>query len=62
MLILFDNGTPSGLARELQGHTIREAIDKGWDRLNNGELLDSAEAAAFDLLLTTDKNIRYQQT
>jgi hypothetical protein len=35
--------------------------DLGWDRLTNGELLDAAEANGFDLLLTTDKNIRYQQ-
>ena len=61
MLILFDNGTPRGIARELDGHTVREARDNGWDVLRNGELLDAAEAAGFDILLTTDKNIRYQQ-
>ena len=33
----------------------------GWDTLRNGELLDAAEAAGFELLLTTDRNIRYQQ-
>jgi len=33
----------------------------GWDRLTNGELLTAAEEAGFQLLLTTDKNIRYQQ-
>jgi len=33
----------------------------GWDRLSNGELLTAAEQAGFELLLTTDKNIRYQQ-
>ena len=33
----------------------------GWDRLTNGELLASAEEVGFDVLLTTDKNIRYQQ-
>jgi hypothetical protein len=38
-----------------------EAIERGWDRLVNGELIAVAEAAGFDLLLTTDKNIRYQQ-
>ena len=61
MLILFDNGTPRGIARELDGHTVREARENGWDVLRNGELLDAAEAAGFDILLTTDKNIRYQQ-
>ena len=61
MLILFDNGTPRGIARELKGHVVRESRDQGWDLLSNGELLDAAEAAGFDILVTTDKNIRYQQ-
>src|SRR5882724_4539172 len=61
MLVLFDNSTPRGIARELQGHTIKESREQGWDTMCNGELLDAAEAAGFDLLLTTDQNIRYQQ-
>jgi hypothetical protein len=40
---------------------VVEAIERGWDRLLNGELITAAEAAGFELLLTTDKNIRYQQ-
>ena len=61
MLILFDHGTPRGLARALPGHTVTEAKARGWDRLSNGDLLKAAEEAAFDLLLTTDQRIRYQQ-
>jgi hypothetical protein len=61
MRILFDHGTPSGIAGSLSGHDVTEAIERGWDRLSNGELLKVAEAAGFDLLLTTDKRIRYQQ-
>jgi hypothetical protein len=61
MLILFDHGTPKGLARALPGHTITTAQARGWDKLNNGALLNAAEEAAFDLLLTTDRRIRYQQ-
>lgn len=61
MLILFDHGTPRGLARALPGHTVITARARGWDRLNNGALLNAAEAAAVDLLLTTDQRIRYQQ-
>jgi hypothetical protein len=33
----------------------------GWDRLGNGALLDAAEAAAFEILVTGDKNMRHQQ-
>jgi hypothetical protein len=62
MRILFDHGAPSGIARSLAGHEVTEAIERGWDRISNGELLMIAEAAAgFELSLTTDKNIRYQQ-
>jgi hypothetical protein len=61
MLILFDNGTPAPLRYALKGHVVVEAIERGWDRLANGELIAAAEAAGFELLLTTDKNIRYQQ-
>jgi hypothetical protein len=62
MRILFDHGTPSGIAKALAGHDVTEAIDRGWDRISNGELLKVAEEAGFDLLLTTDKNLRYQQS
>jgi hypothetical protein len=61
MLVLFDHGTPRSIARWLRGHTVVEAIARGWDRLANGELLKVAEEAGFDVLLSTDKNIRYQQ-
>lgn len=61
MFILFDHGTPKGLARALPGHTIITAHARGWDKLNNGALLDAAEEAVLDLLLTTDGRIRYQQ-
>ena len=61
MLILFDHGTPRGIAASLQGHSVKEAKAQGWDLLKNGELLNAAEAAGFELLLTTVKNIRYQQ-
>jgi len=61
MRILFDHGTPRSIALYLEGHTVKETGAQGWDRLTNGELLKVAEEAGFDLLLTTDKNIRYQQ-
>ena len=61
MLVLFDHGTPKGLARALVGHTVHTAQSRGWGALSNGELLSAAEEAGFDLLLTTDRRIRYQQ-
>jgi len=61
MLILFDNGTPAPLRHALKNHQVVEAIERGWDKLANGELITAAEAAGFELLLTTDKNLRYQQ-
>jgi hypothetical protein len=45
----------------LSGHTIHTAQSKGWDTLSNGALLDAAEDGGFELLLTTDRRIRYQQ-
>lgn len=61
MFILFDHGTPRGLIHALPKHTVFTAQSKGWDRFNNGALLAAAEAAGFDVLLTTDASIRYQQ-
>jgi len=61
MLILFDNGTPRGVARFLTGHTVEEARARDWEELANGELIDAAEQAGFEVMVTTDKNIRYQQ-
>jgi hypothetical protein len=52
MLILFDHGTPRGVARSLVGHIVVKAKDRGWDKLSNGNLLAAAEQAGFDLLLT----------
>jgi GNAT superfamily N-acetyltransferase len=61
MRVLFDNGVPRGVAAALSEHVVEEARTRGWDRLRNGELLDAAEAAGFEVFVTTDKNIRYQQ-
>jgi hypothetical protein len=61
MLILFDHVTPKGVARALVGHTVTRAKDRGWDTLSNGDLLAAAEAAGFDVVVTADKNMRYQQ-
>ena len=61
MLIIFDQATPVPIRSHLEGHTVRTAAQQGWDKLRNGDLLTAAEEAGFDILLTTDKNMRYQQ-
>jgi len=58
--ILFDQGTPAPLRSELPRHIVATAFEKGWAALSNGDLLAKAEQE-FDLLLTTDQNLRYQQ-
>ena len=61
MLILFDHSTPAPLRYALKGHVVIESIERGWNRLVNGALLDAAEAAGFQVLITADKNMHYQQ-
>jgi hypothetical protein len=61
VLILFDHGTPKGLIRALSGRTVHTAQAKGWDTLSNGALVKAAEEAGFEVLLATDRRIRYQQ-
>lgn len=61
MLVLFDHVTPAGVARCLEGHKVVKAKERGWDTLTNGDLLSVAEKAGFEVLLTADKNMRYQQ-
>jgi hypothetical protein len=61
VLLLFDNNIPRGLAQALKGHTVVEARARNWHLLRNGELLQAAEASAFDVLVTSDKGIKYQQ-
>ncbi len=62
MLVLFDNGTPRTPARYLiDHHSVTEARARSWDQLENGELLAAAEEAGFDVIVTTDRNLLYQQ-
>ena len=61
MRVLFDNGTPRPLRRRLFGHQVETARERGWETLANGALLSRAEEAGFEVLLTTDQGIRYQQ-
>ena len=58
--ILFDQNVPVGLRRHLADE-VSTAYENGWHELRNGELLDAAESARFDVFLTCDQSIRHQQ-
>jgi len=59
--ILFDQGTPVPLRNFITGHHVFTAHQLGWSNFHNGELLARAEIEGFELLLTTDSNLLYQQ-
>jgi hypothetical protein len=59
--VLFDMNTPAPLALSLERHQVIRAGEVGWQSFENGALLDAAEQAGFDVLVTCDQNIRYQQ-
>lgn len=62
MRILLDHNVPVGVRSFLARHEVRTIVEMKWrPQLENGELLDAAETAGFDVLLTSDQNIRYQQ-
>src|SRR5260221_7598993 len=53
-------GTLFPLRDNLYLHSVQTAYELGWYALTNGELLAAAEKE-FDLLITTDRSLRYQQ-
>jgi predicted nuclease of predicted toxin-antitoxin system len=61
MRLLLDHNVPKGLRQILASHEVRSAYEMKWAELTNGELLDAAEQAGFDVLITGDKGIRHQQ-
>ena len=61
MRVLFDQGTPDPLRRALTGHNVSTAYERGWSNLDNGELLGVAEDEGYEVLVTTDTNLRHQQ-
>ena len=61
MKILFDQGTPAPLRNHLPQHTVDTLAEKDWSDKDNGELLDLAERERYEILVTTDQNLRYQQ-
>ncbi len=61
MRILFDQGMPAPLRRHLSRHEVGTTFERGWSGLDNGALLDRAESDGYQLLVTTDQNLRHQQ-
>jgi predicted nuclease of predicted toxin-antitoxin system len=61
MRILFDQGTPVPLRKALTNHEVTTAYERGWSELKNGELLNAAEEEGFEVFVTTDSNLKYQQ-
>ena len=61
MRVLFDQGTPAPLRLLLPDHEVSTAYERGWSTLRNGELLTAAEGQGFQVLVTTDTNLKYQQ-
>lgn len=61
MRVVFDHNVPKQLRRSLEGHDVRTASEMAWAGLTNGELLAAAEGAGFDVMVTGDKNLAYQQ-
>ena len=59
--ILFDKNVPYLLRWHLIGYQVQTADDEGWEQVSNGELIGCAEKAGYQILLTCDQNIQYQQ-
>jgi predicted nuclease of predicted toxin-antitoxin system len=59
--VLLDEQLPRQLARELVGHEVRTVQQQGWAGLKNGELLQRAAAAGYEVFITADQNIEVQQ-
>ena len=61
MKVLFDQNVPHGLREMLPGHAVATADEQGWSELTNGELLRVAEADGFEVMVSADQNLGYQQ-
>src|SRR5438132_11855026 len=61
MRVLFDQGTPDPLRTSLPLHNVSTAHEKGWSKLRNGDLLNAAEREGYEVLVSTDTSLKYQQ-
>jgi predicted nuclease of predicted toxin-antitoxin system len=61
MRLLLDHNVNSRYGRLLPGHEVSHTYKMGWEELLNGELITAAETAGFEVIITADKNLQYQQ-
>jgi len=61
MRVLIDECLPKRLLSELAGHDVSTVAQQGWSGKKNGELLALMAAAGFEVFLTADQNLQYQQ-
>ena len=59
--VLLDEQLPRQLARELTGHRVRTVQQEGWAGMKNGELLRRAVEAGYEVFVTADQNLEFQQ-
>lgn len=63
MRVLFDQGVPVPLRQALSPqHEVSTVYERGWSTLENGELLETAEQEGYDVFVTTDSNLKHQQS
>ena len=61
MRILLDECVPLQVRDALSGHDVNTTQRMGWNGMSNGDLLDAAERAGFEVFVVADKNLQYQQ-
>jgi len=61
MRVLLDECLPKRLAKQIVGHEVHTVAELGWSGKKNGELLSLTAANNFQVFLTGDQNLRYQQ-
>lgn len=61
MKVMLDENLPHGLRHELGGHDVYTVHYMGWSGLTNGELLAQAATSEFDVFVTMDSGVPYQQ-
>jgi Domain of unknown function (DUF5615) len=59
--VLFDQNVPRNLAPHLKTHEVTRSVELGWQELKNGDLLEAAQNRGFEVLVTADRNLAYQQ-